>query len=355
MKMILFGAICLLTGVRTSAGPKDINEYMRVNLYSAATASPVLLDGNMTQYSDGFSNTVDFNDAWKLTNFGENFGIIRNGATLVIERRKRFQFSDTTSFRMWNMARRNYTIEVITLNCNHPNVTAFLEDKYLNTLTPVDCNGTTRINFTVDSDPGSIQENRFRIFFKFNPFNNLPFSFGEVRAIRNNAQTQLQWKVNNENVQVRYEVEKSTDGIQFTPISEAMPQNLGENAVYEIDDDHIAGDVFYRVRTIDINNNEAYSQVARLFEVRDEDVFTVYPNPVINKMARFFINVNTGGKYAFMLFDSHGGVVYKTSMNVEPGQANYSMTFPANIPSGIYLLQLMGPNNTKITKMISIQ
>jgi hypothetical protein len=88
-------------------------ETMRANLYVVNNSVPTLIDGNLTIYNSSFSNAVDWDDAWKLTNAGENFGIIRSNTTLVIERRSLIGLTDTTTFRMWNIQQRNYQIQFI--------------------------------------------------------------------------------------------------------------------------------------------------------------------------------------------------------------------------------------------------
>lgn len=337
------------------AGPTDMNEYMRVNLFYSSAAGNMLLDGNLTQYDDGFSNNVDYNDAWKMTNFGENFGIARNGVTLVIERRKRFLFTDTTTFRMWNLLQRTYTLELITFNCNHPNVSAVLEDNYLGTGTPIDGNGTTKVSFAVTADPGSYSENRFRVVFRFNPLSQLPFNFGSIRVIRSNGHAQILWRVNNEEGQVNYEVERSADGISFQPVSEVASRKNDSFTEYQFDDQNITGDIMYRIKTTDYKNNVTYSEVARLFDEVVIPELTVYPNPVINKRIRFFLESPVTCNYRVMLSDYNGSVIYQTSLRFEAGQVNQSLIFPSSLPAGMYILRMVAPGMSDLNKKLIIK
>ena len=47
------------------------------------------MDGNMTNFHDIFSNAVGNDDALKLSNSGENFGLLRDGRRLAVEQRKK--------------------------------------------------------------------------------------------------------------------------------------------------------------------------------------------------------------------------------------------------------------------------
>ena len=350
IKIALQGLFCLCLATAAKAGPNDINEYMRVNLYYTSATGSYLLDGTLTQYDPGFNNGVDINDAWKLTNPGENFGIARNGNTLIIEKRKRFLFADTTTFRMWNLLRRDYSIEVITFNCDHPNVLAVLEDKYLGTATPINCNGTTRINFSVTADAGTYAPDRFRVVFKFNPF-----KFGGVRVIRNNGDASIRWKTMNEESQVRYEVERSMDGIDFKPIAQVSSAQLASGKDYAVEEQISTGDIMYRIKSVDNSSNVTYSEVARLFDESMAPEISVYPNPVINRKASLFLNAAAPGDYQVVLSNTSGAPVYKSSISNGAGQINQTLLFPTTLPGGVYILRVCGPDKNYSSKKIIVQ
>lgn len=355
MKMALSGLFCLFLANGTTAGPDDVSEYMRANLYSASPAGAFLLDGNLTQYDDNFSNSIDNNDAWKMANPGVNFGISRNGVTLVIEKRMKFRFTDTTTFKMWNLIKRAYIIEVITFNCDHPNLLAELEDKFLGTVTPIDCNGTTRVDFAVTDEAGTFDPERFRVVFKFNPLSHIPFTFVGIKSVRNNGMASLQWRVNNEEAQINYEVEKSTDGIIFKPIARLVSVNAASVQDYHFEEQNSSGDVMYRIKSTDFTNNSTCSQVVRLFDEVLAPEISVYPNPVINKRARFFIDSPVSGDYQVYLMNLNGVSLYQTSVSLGVGQVNQSFLFPSALPGGLYFLRICGPGNNTISKKIIIQ
>ena len=65
-----------------------------------ADCSKTLMDGNMTIYDDIYCNCVNWEDALKMTNPGENWGLVRSGTSLAVERRKFIPETDTTYIRM---------------------------------------------------------------------------------------------------------------------------------------------------------------------------------------------------------------------------------------------------------------
>ena len=131
----------------------NAQELMRANIFMVDASGVTLMDGNLTNYDNIYSNAVDIDDAWKMTNPGVNFGILRDGYNLVVERRSIIDGSDTTFFRMWNMPQHNYRIKFMLKNLDHPGLTAVLKDKFLNTQTNIKLNDTTYYDFTINTNP----------------------------------------------------------------------------------------------------------------------------------------------------------------------------------------------------------
>ncbi len=156
------------------SGSNDVNRMpvvsqamqFRTNLYVIKPGGNILLDGNRVRFDRSYSNDVDINDAIKLNNSSENFGITRNGKTLVIESRKPVSENDVINYKMTQARVQQYELEFIPENLASSGLQAFLEDGFLHTSQPVSLNTTTRIRFSVENIPGSYAENRFRLVFR---------------------------------------------------------------------------------------------------------------------------------------------------------------------------------------------
>ena len=72
-----------------------------------------------------------------MENIDENLGIERNGKSLSIERSGFVLNTDTVLVKMTNMKLKNYTLKIVPSNFNEPLLSAFIEDKFLKTITPV--------------------------------------------------------------------------------------------------------------------------------------------------------------------------------------------------------------------------
>src|SRR5206468_2382961 len=123
---------------------------------------------------------------------------------------------------------------------DHANLLAFLEDKYLSTKTPLDLDGTTTADFTIDADAGSQDSQRFWIVFTAST--TVPVTYSNVRAWQQGSNVAVQWAVENEiNIQ-KYEVEKSADGITFAAVNAQAATAAAGTSVYNwLDENAVAG------------------------------------------------------------------------------------------------------------------
>ena len=125
-----------------------------------------MADANAVVFDAGYSKAVAEEDAPKMGNPGANFAIETENKLLAIEGTRLVKEGDAVQFRMWNLAKGAYTLEIEMSNMALPEgVSAMLEDSYLKTSTAVSVSEATKVKFTVDGNAGSSAANRFRIVF----------------------------------------------------------------------------------------------------------------------------------------------------------------------------------------------
>lgn len=228
--------------------PDDFGQ-LRSNLYIVAPdGSTVLMDGSLTQYYSGYSNNIDVMDARKMSNFSENWGMLRNDRVYVIERRHTIESSDSIFFKMWNMRIITYQIELIASDLEKDGRQAVLEDKYLNTSTPVDLSGNTYANFSVTTDPASKASDRFRIIFSNEVAAGLlPLDFTSVSAFEKNNSVDIKWGTANEKNVKQLDVERSLNGKDFSKLNSVASQNNSVNNYHWVDASPMEGNNYYRI------------------------------------------------------------------------------------------------------------
>ncbi|MEP7142743.1 MAG: hypothetical protein ABI707_07725, partial [Ferruginibacter sp.] len=173
--------------------------------------STVMADGNIAEFNDIFKNTVDIQDALKITNLNETFGLLRNNTPIATERRKTITANDTLFLNLARTTQRNYRFQFEPTNMD-PLVTAFLEDNYTGIKTPVSIISVSTFDFAINGDAKSAATNRFRIVFKSSEAGPLPVTYSSIKAYQKGDNIAVEWTVENEINISKYEVEKSTDG-----------------------------------------------------------------------------------------------------------------------------------------------
>jgi len=130
-------------------------------LYAAGSSD--ITDANVVVFSDKYSNSVAEEDAVKMANTMENFGVQQAEKTLAIEGRHTVTATDEIVFNMWNLKQQAYTLEFVPQNLQTAGLEATLVDSYLKTRTVVSLESNTSVSFTVDANPASAAANRFKI------------------------------------------------------------------------------------------------------------------------------------------------------------------------------------------------
>jgi len=336
---------------------------MATNFYIIpASGAPVLMDGNMTIYDNQYSNAVDWHDGTKMNNSGENWGIIRDGVSLVVERRQLVVDADTAYLNMWGMQQRNYRFDVKLTYFDASVLTACVWDNYLRKITPLSFTQLTNIDFTVDANPASKAAGRFKILYMtpiaYAAFVNsvnvvLPVTFTGVNAARSKEDIQVSWSVENEINIEKYSVEVSTDGRSFKSLDHVAPLNTTVSHSYTYKELNAGKAVrYYRIKSMTTGGKTGYSNIAKVASVTEQSTLNVYPNPVTNKKAQLQWNNLVASEYKVSLIYPSGKMQQLNSIKVPGGQSTSTLQLPYEATPGTYQLRLVNNNNVVIVKTI---
>jgi hypothetical protein len=332
-------------------GYKNVSELVKIDsrLYSIA-GTTTMADANVVVFDAAYSNAVDGNDAVKFSNGGENLGILKSGNTLAIEGRQPVITADTIFFKMWNMQAHAYQLELIPQNLGAQNLVARLEDSYLNTSTTVNLLDTTRVAFAVNATPASYASNRFRIVFT--PTVVLPVNFISIAASRKATNVQVNWKVGNEVSIRQYEVERSTDGRNYTKSGTVAV--TGNSAYGLLDANAPAGTLFYRIKSVGNAGEIKYSAVVKIAAENVKPGYAVVPNPIEGAEINIQFKNQTAGKYSIKLLNNAGQQISSTDVNHAGGNGTQTIQIPAGLARGAYQLEIISADKTSSTESIFI-
>lgn len=136
-----------------------------------------------------------------------------------------------------------------------------------------------------------------------------PINLLYFEAEGDNSDAILQWKTATETMNDYFQIERSIDGKEFTPIAEVKGAgNSTEETEYKFTDDGIGvyyHSVYYRFKQVDFNGDFAYSSVKNVKFNKDESIL-IFPNPVSSHL-----NVKTNGLQSFNveIYDMLGQLV----------------------------------------------
>lgn len=301
-----------------------------------------IADGNAAAFDTDLSNDVDGDDALKIMNGSENFGLKRGNSILAVEGRAMIVFSDTLFYCMSNLLQQPYSFLVAPENMDLSKQ-AWLVDNFLQTQTPVSLSDTSYINFNVTADPLSSKTDRFMLVFA--PQTILGITATTLQGIRNvDNSISLNWKTNAENNVATYTVEKSADGITFNAIAaKNAAMNNGMDAAYTIKDMlPFEGNNFYRIKIIFLNGTVKYSEVVKLASIKNATEMMAYPNPIAGRILNLYIGKQLLGNYQLILTNGVAQQVWSSKILYSHNNGNkITVELPKTLAAGNYQLTIM--------------
>ncbi len=313
----------------------------------------IVADGNVVAFDPAFSNAFDADDAVKIDNATESFGITSNTKQLMLEARSPVISTDTIFYSIGNLHIQSYQLRFAPENLATPGLSVWLVDQFTGIRTTINLADTSLFGFDVTADPASKAAGRFYIVFKQTGI--VPVTFVGISAIRNsNGTVDVKWKVENETAIDHYEIERSGSGQNFGSIeSAAAIANNGGNAQYGYTDGKaLKGDNFYRIRSVGMAGNINYSAIVKVGDTRTTPSISIYPNPVVDKTLNISFVNQPAGIYNLQLSNKLGQVVYKSSVEINSSSMTRSFVLGNEIAPGIYQLVLSSQKNKLIEQVV---
>jgi hypothetical protein len=168
----------------------------------------------------------------------------------------------------------------------------------------------------------------------------LPVNCIDFKAVKANSSVTLQWKVENENDNSGFEVERSHDGTRYSAIA-GIPANPSNGGVYSFVDNAPgnAGHVFYRLKQTDRNGRWQYTcGVLKVQFDKGLSISPVYPNPAENGEA--YVNIMTATPMPLSLeyINAGGQLLWRQPVTVQAGTARITLRVHA-LPAGLYMIR----------------
>jgi len=189
----------------------------------------------------------------------------------------------------------------------------------------------------------AVSFDNFAIFFPEGA--SLPVKFKAVNAKKANSSVVVTWDVAEEIDVVKYEIERSVNGKDFSKVGEISASN---KASYSFTDfNPVQGVGFYRVRNVDTDGQSKYSSVVRI-NLNNAVVLKAFPLPAGNQIT---VEHAISTSPASLSITSLDGKII-TTQSVARG-ASYTVVNTSTLKSGVYLLRLdQGNGSVETLKLV---
>ncbi len=171
--------------VYRNAQASEARIWLKMYDQSALAQNDTPVDGLIIDFADTHTNEIDTMDAPKLGNQDENVAVLNGTNRYSVERRATPVLTDVIQLFNNQYRKTDYTYMVEVTGMEN-GLTAYLHDKFNNTMTELANDMETPYNFSIDAvNPLSTAENRFDIVFQTTVLSNGDFSGASFKVYPN--------------------------------------------------------------------------------------------------------------------------------------------------------------------------
>lgn len=166
-------------------------------------------------------------------------------------------------------------------------------------------------------------------------------------ASKQNNEVNLNWKVACHVSHARFEVQRSTDGINFSTINSFQADYLRCQQPFDYTDPTVIGQVFYRIKVGDIDGRFSTEKVVKVTgrEITDTEIKVV--SPVTGSFLQLTIAAKSNEKIKLQILNISGIIIQHLTIIPDKGVSQLEIPFN-NLQPGIYILhyQTMGKDES---------
>jgi hypothetical protein len=186
--------------------------------------------------------------------------------------------------------------------------------------------------------------------------NPLPVLFDNVKAYPKDGGVKLEWSNLTERDLIKYIVERSANGRDFTGISETLPRsNQNDMAHYtDFDASPLQGANFYRIKVLEISGKVIFSKTLRVETGATKQSVTLYPNPVTGNQVTLALAGIKQGQYKVRVLTTTGQDVYQKTIVNQASGVTQTLELPSTVKPGVYTMLISGEGFLE-SKMFIVQ
>ena len=181
-----------------------------------------------------------------------------------------------------------------------------------------------------------------------------PTKFLRFSAFGNNGRVSIGWKVSNEKEQFEYVIERSADGVDFTPVGTLVyKQSIRPVNNYSFTDlIPVLNQVnYYRVRSIDVNGRSAFSKVVKVKLSTPVGSLNIGPSPA-DESASLSLVSKSRGTVSIRIVNQSGRSCWHLHYSIVAGPNILLLDGLDKLPAGAYTVQCVDGRKTKQVQLM---
>ena len=181
----------------------------------------------------------------------------------------------------------------------------------------------------------------------------LPVTISNFSALASNNSTKIYWHTANEINIVGYDLQKSTDAVNFKTVNSALAKNSkgGDYAFY---DAILTQTTYYRLK---INNSDGKTFYSNLISISNKQLdkqLSIYPNPVVGKIINIALSNQSAGIYSLKVISAGGQVLASKQINHLGGNSVNTIDLSTVNAKGLCFVSITS-KDVKTTKTVIIK
>jgi hypothetical protein len=178
----------------------------------------------------------------------------------------------------------------------------------------------------------------------------LPVTLLYFDAIQQGEKVKISWATVTEDENDYFEVERSRDGINFTPIGKV--QGKGNSKIrqeYGLIDNAPLKDInYYRLKQVDKDGKTTYFKIVAVnMDCFDCEIISIYPNPSSSGIFTIIQNLDKEEGRAFSITNALGIIISEGKINQLSNIIDLSSQ-----PKGVYFFTIRFPKENKVYKLV---
>jgi predicted esterase len=162
----------------------------------------------------------------------------------------------------------------------------------------------------------------------------------------------VSWTTSSESNTKEFNIERAGKDLQFRKIGTIPASGITsiDKAYSWVDDSPLDGINYYRIQIVNLDNSTEYFEIKNILVSGEGKVNLLSSNPV-KGFLKLGIDLDRQQKVVITLLDIQGRVLHERTASYQQGRQEIIFT-PTGVPSGTYLLKVMGEYFTESKKIV---